>query len=881
MGEAASNTNIHSMLQGCLLFEEADSRTLEQVVSLLEAVDFKRGEPIILENEVSDHVYFIQSGLVEIVKYVADAKRVQRVAVLREGAHFSELSVLSRSSKSASAFALEDSVLLRMSGADFLGILRKTPKIATSLVKSLAQLNYNLTSDQATIPPFQRSLVKPTGEMMNVFPAKSWARFAALPMSLSANTLRLALMQNLNVELFQQLRSTHPAIQAMVYLIHEKDYIDLEAQLQAAQNGGMPPAERLEPFADPKDLVSYMSELPYLKGLPESAVQQMASFCKRYEYKSGELIFIPGKPSEQFYIVESGKVELSKPVGQTGATVHVGYANAGDFLGHVSMLLAKPHSSIARAVGGTRVIVFPRPLVDRLLETPIFSIPLAQALAQRMQDLGKTSAQRVHRNENFVPNVQGLSHLLPKSIMLEYRILPLRLNENELTLGVVDPDNDYVSSLVSRYLKQYRVSTELITEGDFKKWSFGIEGSSPKEARTPASNKAETGNASKQLDRILNEGLANRASDLHFEPTAEGFICRYRIDGVLRESETKIPKSVGKEIINRIKVLSQMDISIHTIPQDGQLKMALTDGELTARVSTLPTKFGENAVLRLIRSRNSIVPLSMLAPDRRTIQILKQMTKYKQGLFLITGPTGSGKTTTLYSMLNDLNNVDINIVTLEDPVELEIMGTTQVEMNDKQGLNFSKALRSTLRQDPDVIMVGEIRDGESAKIVFDAAMTGHLVISTLHTNSSLEVVLRLRELGVPSGVIASGLIGALAQRLVRATCKHCKYGRPLTPSERELFARKLPREEAPQELFQGKGCSRCSGTGYHDRIPIYEIWRRSPEMESALAREATRTELLEAARLDQFDTMVEFALKMVRSGLTTLEEVDRAFNLAD
>ncbi len=867
------------MLQGCLLFEDADSRVLEQVVSLLEPVTFKKGEPIILENEVSDHVYFVQSGLVEIVKYVPEAKRVQRVAVLRPGAHFSELSVLSKSGKSASAFALEEAHLLRMSGTDFLGVLKKAPRVASALVKSLAQLNYNITSDQGSIPPFSRTLLKPTAEMYTLFPQKLWSKYSALPLTLQSNTLRLALAQTTNVELFKYLQTAAPQVQPVVYLINDKDYIELEKQLPGLQASATARGERPHVLAPPQNLGPYLQELTYLKGLPDAAIQQVASFCKTFDYKAGELIFVPGKASDQLYIIETGLVEISKPVGQTGATSHVSFVKAGQFLGHVSMLLSKPHSSVARAIEPTRVIVFPRPLVERLLDTTIFSIPMAQTLAQRMQDLGRNTATRVHRPESFTPNVQALSHLLPKSVMLEYRILPLRLHESELTLGVVEADNDYVASLVGRYLKQYRVTTELITETEFKKWAFAFDNTATRPQFKDAT-KSEPVNATAMLDRMLHEGVTSRASDLHFEPTGERFVVRYRIDGVLRESETKVAKNVGREMINRIKVLSQMDISVHSLPQDGQLKVPLAEGELTARVSILPTKYGENAVLRLIRSRNSIVPLSMLAPDRRTIQILRQMTKYKQGLFLITGPTGSGKTTTLYSMLNELNNVDINIVTLEDPVELEIGGTTQVEMSEKQGLTFAKALRSTLRQDPDVIMVGEIRDGESAKIVFDAAMTGHLVISTLHTNSSLEVTHRLRELGIPSGVMSAGLIGALGQRLLRSICKSCRSTRSLTPTEQQIFKLRFPKEEPPHELAHGKGCSRCGGTGYFERLPIYEIWRKTPEVEACLAKESTTQELLQAVRADNFDTMIEFALKMVRNGLTTLEEIDRALNLS-
>ena len=265
----------------------------------------------------------------------------------------------------------------------------------------------------------------------------------------------------------------------------------------------------------------------------------------------------------------------------------------------------------------------------------------------------------------------------------------------------------------------------------------------------------------------------------------------------------------------------------------------------------------------------------MLVPDIYSIKILNAIARAKQGLFLITGPTGSGKTTTLYSLIAELNHVDVKIISLEDPVELEIPGTTQIEISEKSGLSFAKALRSTLRQDPDVVVVGEIRDEESAKIVFEAAMSGHLVISTLHTNSAFGVRNRLHELGIRSGILATGLIGAMAQRLVRRLCKKCNRLRPITESEKDFLLKRLGPNLIPSELRDAVGCSACNETGFHGRIPILEIWKKTRDIEELLANDAKTEELTTAAKRAGFIGIEDFGLKMVLCGLTTIEEAER------
>lgn len=366
-----------------------------------------------------------------------------------------------------------------------------------------------------------------------------------------------------------------------------------------------------------------------------------------------------------------------------------------------------------------------------------------------------------------------------------------------------------------------------------------------------------------------------RASDVHIEPLKANIAIRYRIDGELQELNDRLDREFGSAVVNRIKVGCNMDIAEKRIPQDGQLTIKQNEIELSARVSCVPTKLGEKMVLRLVKAHESATPLNMLVADRGTVGFLKQVTRHNQGVFLLTGPTGSGKTTSLYSLLNELNTINTNIVTVEDPVELVIPGITQINIFDKIGLSFEQVLRFILRQDPDVIMIGEIRDAQSAQFTFEAAMTGHLVFSTLHTNHSLDIVPRLRELGVSTSSLMSGLIGAMAQRLVGSICSHCKSTRPATPEETEAFTTRAKGITPPRKVAYGVGCERCHGTGYLGRIPVCEYWAATPATREILHRNGSLEEFHKALAGQGFRSLYTFGLQMVLNGLTTIEQLDK------
>jgi type IV pilus assembly protein PilB len=370
------------------------------------------------------------------------------------------------------------------------------------------------------------------------------------------------------------------------------------------------------------------------------------------------------------------------------------------------------------------------------------------------------------------------------------------------------------------------------------------------------------------VDLILAQAVQQRASDVHLEPAGGTLRVRARVDGVLRELQVLPPQSRGA-VISRIKVMAGLDISVKRRPQDGRGAVRVQGRELALRVSTLPTHGGEKVVLRLLDSDNAGQRLSQLGMTAAMHGQLARLLVRSHGVLLVTGPTGSGKTTTLYAALSALDRERHNIVTLEDPVEYRLPGLSQVQVQRKAGLGFAAALRAVLRQDPDVVMLGELRDRETVEIALAAALTGHLVLSTLHTNDAASAPARLYDMGAPPYLVAAGLIGVLAQRLARKLCVHCRVQQ--TARADELAALGLPRREV--RAFAPVGCSRCDGTGFRGRVGIFELMLVTPRLRERIVRRAPADALGEVARMQGTVPLAEDAWAKVRAGVTTIREV--------
>lgn len=482
--------------------------------------------------------------------------------------------------------------------------------------------------------------------------------------------------------------------------------------------------------------------------------------------------------------------------------------------------------------------------------------------------------------------------LLPETLARKYTVVPVKRNGSRLTLAMADPLDvvalDDVSiatglgvSPVITTITEIRAAIERVY--GIREHARGIieeivpTRTAPDEAE--AATERPDAPVIRLADLILNQGIRDRASDVHIEPTETEVRVRYRIDGVLHTAMT-VPRQVYIPLVARFKVMGRMNVAEHRVPQDGSFQIAAAGRAVDFRVSTIPVIHGERVALRILDKSQAILTLPQLGMDAATLQRYEQLIRLPYGIILVSGPTGSGKTTTLVSSIALLNALDRNIMTVEDPVEYQIPGVSQMEVNIRAGVTFANALRSLVRQDPDVLMVGEIRDAETAEISTHASLTGHLVFSTIHTNDAPSVITRLLDMNVEPFLIASSLAGALAQRLVRVLCTDCKRrATPLPEAEAEL--RRAVGDRAAIEFYEPAGCGHCRYTGYRGRTGIFELLTVTQRLRPLIVRHASAEELAATARADGMRTMRENGMQRVAEGVTTLEEVVRSTRVVD
>jgi len=377
----------------------------------------------------------------------------------------------------------------------------------------------------------------------------------------------------------------------------------------------------------------------------------------------------------------------------------------------------------------------------------------------------------------------------------------------------------------------------------------------------------------KLVNHIISQSIKARASDIHFEPYQNSFTVRYRVDGILYDLLTP-PKWIQPALISRVKVMAKMNIAEKRLPQDGRFEVKIGDQDIDVRVSTIPTAFGERLVLRLLNKSGSLLELQDLGLSPRRLEVLKRLVSAPNGIILNTGPTGSGKTTTLYAILSSINQPNINIITIEDPIEYQIKGISQIQVNPKIDLTFARGLRSIVRQDPDVILVGEIRDKETAEIAVQSALTGHLVFSTLHTNDSASAITRLVDMGVEPFLISSSILAVVAQRLVRVLCEDCRQ--PYTPNP--IYLKSIgfsPDRFAQNTVYKAVGCENCFNTGYRGRLGIFEIMVLTERLKSLILSTFDSNRIKNEAVQQKMRTLRQDGMQKVLEGLTTVEEVLR------
>jgi type IV pilus assembly protein PilB len=508
---------------------------------------------------------------------------------------------------------------------------------------------------------------------------------------------------------------------------------------------------------------------------------------------------------------------------------------------------------------------------------------LGEALEQDSVDLA-----------NVVPDPEAIA-LIDSETARKHKVIPLNFNSatGSLTIAMSDTFNLFTLDRIRIQIGQHVDITPVLageTEisnaiDQFYGYELSIDG---------ILREIETGEADytnyqgdieeysqplvRLVDVMMADAVKRGASDIHFEPEESFLRIRYRIDGVLRQIRS-LHKTYWAAIAVRLKVMADMNIAETRSPQDGRISRIIIGRQIDFRVASQPTIHGENIVLRVLDREKGVIPLDGLELPEASMRMLKIMMSRPEGMILVTGPTGSGKTTTLYSLLNHMSTEKVNVMTLEDPVEYPFPLIRQTSVSDMAGMNFADGIKSLMRQDPDIILVGEIRDEDTAEMAFRAAMTGHQVYSTLHTNSAIGALPRLRDIGIMPEIMAGNIIGVIAQRLIRKLCKYCKEA--YHPDEHELRLLTNPDGIKPNKIYRAKGCSACENSGYKGRMALMEILKMNSDLDDMLAHGATTKEIKEVAYQQGFFTLADDGIRHVLSGITSIEEISRVTDLTD
>ena len=668
-----------------------------------------------------------------------------------------------------------------------------------------------------------------------------------------------------------------------------------------------------------------ISELPLFSGLSAGEIQDIESRMRRRDYAPQQAIVREGGPGDAAFLILSGLVAVRHKDAGSGVEFLLAELGPGQMFGEMALITRKPRGASVIAIEATSCAVLEREDFERAVRMyPEIAVALAREMAERL-DAANRSAGIDFINLSRLKIDARVLTLLPQALVNAHKVIPIAFANNRLTLAMTDPNNLVAFDDVRRILKGVMIEPAAITDDDYKRFlsttyaetvaKSEAASKRPERSEKPPTaavktdlaatmdllqseiirelqvtqDQAESTGETKQdlmtasedapivrlANSVLGMAIKQGASDIHIEPMEGEVTLRYRIDGVLQVVQ-RLPKRVQMGLVSRVKILARLDIAEKRLPQDGRFAVTLDGKPIDFRVSTVPGKWGEKIVLRILDKSNTQLGLDKLIADAPTLAIVRDIIQQPYGIVYVTGPTGSGKTTTLYSALAEINEAGINISTVEDPIEYDLGGVTQIQVNTAIGLTFASVLRAFLRQDPDVMLVGETRDKETAHTAVEAALTGHLVFTTLHTNSAAVAFTRLHEMGIEPFLVSSSTIGVIAQRLARRLCQHCREQYEPDADARRFFG--LP---AGSTLFRGRGCAACGGKGVKGRVGIYEVMRITPALRPLVARGAPAEDIHAAAVAGGMVDLKAYSAKLLLAGLTTVEEVTSVVSIQD
>jgi type IV pilus assembly protein PilB len=655
---------------------------------------------------------------------------------------------------------------------------------------------------------------------------------------------------------------------------------------------------------------AFLHQVPFFSGLSPEACAQLETHTRRRDFVPQSIIVREGSTDGAAYVILSGRIAVRRRDPDSGVDFILAELASGQMFGEMALLTGQPRTASVLALEATTCAVLERTAFERaLIDHPELAAAMMRMLAERLVETNRRAGVDFV-NLAKVQIDPRVATLLPQALLNAHRVVPIAFANNRLTLAMTNPNNLVALDDVRRAIKGVMIEPAIVTDEDYKRFMSSTYPqlvakteaavTRPDVAAKPASEptvdllqadlirelqlaadsdpvtadtKQDLMSASEDapiirlVNSILGLAIKQGTSDIHVQPMEGDVTIRFRIDGVLQVVQ-KLPKRVQLGVISRFKILSRLDIAEKRLPQDGRISVTMEGKPIDFRVSTVPGKWGEKVCMRLLDKSNTALGLDTLIAHAPVLAMVRDMIQQPYGIIYVTGPTGSGKTTTLYSALAEINDPGINIATAEDPIEYDLPGVTQIQVASDIGLTFASVLRAFLRQDPDVLLVGETRDKETAHTAVEAALTGHLVFTTLHTNSAAVAFTRLHEMGIEPFLVSSSTIGVIAQRLARRLCQQCKE--PVAADANAARYFDLP---PGATLYRAAGCAACGGKGVKGRVGIYEVMRMTAPLRALVGQGVRAEELHGAAVAQGMIDLKHYAAWLLMQGLATVEDV--------
>lgn len=632
--------------------------------------------------------------------------------------------------------------------------------------------------------------------------------------------------------------------------------------------------------------------------LPDPIKRQLEGHLTTRPIKAGEVLFNQGDVGDALYIIRSGCICVFLTDNTLGLSVELARLGAGQSLGEMALVTGSPRSASARAVDDSQLLCLSRELFYHLVQAaPQVGLIIAGVLAKRLDQVNKAQGIEFGSLKGRQPD-HALFEVVPPALIKRHRMVPLQQQAGVVLIATPDPSNRLGLDDIKRVLGDVQVQLMAVSDADYTAFinvhlGAGVTpkpvsptqhvavkpvnylglSQSEKEGEKPPANTQDVSNL---VSNVIAEALERNASDIHIEPDRRSITVRYRIDGRLIQRDGTIPSSLHAPLMSRLKVVAQMNITERRLPQDGRISLEYVGKGYDLRVATVNTKYGEAATLRVLDSSKLDQSLSSLIVAEKMAQAIRKLFYRHNGLVLVTGPTGSGKTTTLYAALRERMTKEIAITTVEDPIEYDLPGVLQVQVNEGIGLGFAEVMRTFLRQDANIMLVGETRDATTAKLACNAALTGHLVLTSFHANDAIASALRLRSMQVEPYLLASALIGVVNQRLVRRICPACRTEAPVTDMVLKNLQAAGVLVDGNSHFFKGAGCDKCNNEGFKGRVGVYELLLMSPRVRDLIAQEnSTGADIRNAAMDGSYVSLARYSSHLLTQGYTVPSEIIR------